>query len=46
MIIHNSQLPHGYKQTEIGVIPEDWDVDKIDFLASMLRRVGQTERRR
>jgi hypothetical protein len=22
----NSQIPEGYKQTEIGVIPEDWEV--------------------
>jgi hypothetical protein len=21
----NYQLPEGYKQTEVGVIPEDWD---------------------
>lgn len=25
----NSQLPDGYKQTDVGIIPEDWDVDKI-----------------
>ena len=24
--INNYQLPEGYKQTEVGVIPEDWDV--------------------
>ena len=23
-------LPAGYKRTEVGVIPEDWDVDRID----------------
>jgi type I restriction enzyme S subunit len=23
--INNYQLPEGYKQTEVGVIPEDWD---------------------
>jgi type I restriction enzyme, S subunit len=27
------QLPEGYKQTEVGVIPEDWRVDRIGFLA-------------
>ena len=21
-----AQIPHGYKQTEVGVIPEDWEV--------------------
>jgi type I restriction enzyme, S subunit len=25
-IITNSQLKDGYKQTEVGIIPEDWDV--------------------
>jgi type I restriction enzyme, S subunit len=23
-------IPPGYKRTEVGVIPEDWDVDRID----------------
>lgn len=27
--INNYQLPKGYKQTEVGVIPEDWDVVPI-----------------
>jgi type I restriction enzyme, S subunit len=27
--ITNSQLKEGYKQTEVGVIPEDWEVDTI-----------------
>jgi len=25
----NSQLPQGYKQTEVGVIPEDWNVKML-----------------
>jgi len=25
----NYQLPTGYKQTEVGVIPEDWDATKL-----------------
>jgi type I restriction enzyme, S subunit len=25
----NSQLPDGYKQTEIGIIPEDWEVKRL-----------------
>jgi type I restriction enzyme S subunit len=24
--INNYQLPEGYKQTEVGVIPEDWEI--------------------
>jgi type I restriction enzyme S subunit len=31
--INNYQLPEGYKQTEIGVIPEDWDVKTIKELS-------------
>jgi type I restriction enzyme S subunit len=30
----NSQLPKGYKQTEVGVIPEDWDVIRLAQLTS------------
>ena len=27
-----AQIPHGYKQTEVGVIPEDWEVMSVrDF---------------
>jgi len=28
------KIPDGYKQTEIGVIPEDWDVVKLNLLAN------------
>lgn len=27
--INNSQLPKGYKQTEVEVIPEDWEVKQL-----------------
>jgi type I restriction enzyme, S subunit len=27
--MNNSQLPEGYKQTEVGVIPEDWKVQSV-----------------
>jgi len=31
-LINNYQVPEGYKKTEVGVIPEDWEVKKIgDF---------------
>lgn len=30
-------VPVGYKQTEVGVIPEDWDVKKIGDLANVIR---------
>ena len=40
-----NNIPKGYKQTEVGVIPEDWEVDKIKNLAhittgSKIRRIG------
>lgn len=25
-----NKIPEGYKQTEVGVIPEDWDIDKLE----------------
>jgi type I restriction enzyme S subunit len=33
--INNYQLPEGYKQTEVGVIPEDWDVCCLDLVAKL-----------
>lgn len=30
----NSQLKNGYKQTEVGVIPEEWEVCRLDSLGS------------
>ncbi len=33
MTIATQKIPAGYKQTDLGVIPEDWDVKKLrDFL--------------
>ena len=41
-------IPQGYKQTEIGVIPEDWDAVKIGDIATvcMCKRIfaEQTEK--
>lgn len=31
---HNSTLKKGYKQTEVGVIPEDWTVNQLNELAT------------
>jgi type I restriction enzyme, S subunit len=28
----NSQVPEGYKQTEVGVIPEDWEITPVHEL--------------
>ena len=33
----NSQLPDGYKQTDVGIIPEDWDVK---YLGELTEKVG------
>jgi type I restriction enzyme, S subunit len=38
--VTNSQLKEGYKQTEVGVIPEDWDVASIGSLASFTSGLG------
>lgn len=35
--IATNGVPVGYKQTEVGVIPEDWDVKKIGDLANVIR---------
>lgn len=35
LTIDNYQLPEGYKQTEVGVIPEDWEVYSLDLLSKL-----------
>jgi type I restriction enzyme, S subunit len=34
--INNYQLPKGYKQTEVGVIPEDWEVRTIGETVTLI----------
>jgi type I restriction enzyme S subunit len=34
--LHSSLIPKGYKQTEVGVIPEDWEVVEIGAMATIL----------
>ena len=31
--ITNSQLKEGYKQTEVGIIPEDWQVKRLKYIS-------------
>lgn len=38
-------LPQGYKQTEIGVIPEDWEVENISDFASITTGGSDTQDR-
>lgn len=33
----NNSIPKGYKKTEIGVIPEDWEVKKLGEIAEIKR---------
>ncbi|MBI4698408.1 MAG: restriction endonuclease subunit S [Nitrospirae bacterium] len=40
-----SNIPTGYKQTEVGVIPEDWATDKIKNLASITTGSKNTQDR-
>jgi len=28
-MVTNKPVPHGYKQTEVGVIPQDWQIDSL-----------------
>lgn len=34
-MVENIKIPKGYKQTDVGVIPEDWDVSTIVKHASI-----------
>lgn len=36
-MMENSQIPEGYKQTEVGVIPEDWELTTIGDFAPLQR---------
>ena len=36
----NNILPQGYKQTELGIIPEDWEVVNLSNLAKVNGRIG------
>ena len=38
--INNYQLPKGYKQTEVGVIPEDWEVDQLTNMTQNQRPIS------
>jgi type I restriction enzyme S subunit len=44
--INNYQLPEGYKQTEVGVIPEDWEVKPLGDFISLQRGYDLTARER
>ena len=35
--VETDRVPPGYKQTEVGVIPEDWEAAKIGAFANILR---------
>ncbi len=36
LALDNSQVPEGYKQTEVGVIPEDWEVTTLGEIGQSL----------
>ena len=38
-LINNNQVPEGYKKTEVGVIPEDWEVVPLKDLIDADRRI-------
>lgn len=33
--MNNDPIKPGYKRTEVGVIPEDWEVKKLDQIADV-----------
>ena len=43
-----NNIPKGYKQTEVGVIPEEWEVQslgsRVDFLDGKRRPVNDSDR--
>ena len=41
-ILNSPLIPPGYKQTEVGMIPEDWEVAKLAAVCSMKSGEGIT----
>ena len=44
--ITNSQLKEGYKQTEVGIIPEDWSVTNLGKFMMLQRGYDLPHRER
>ena len=46
--MREEKIPQGYKQTEIGTIPEDWEISElqnaVDFLDGLRRPVKSGDR--
>ncbi len=42
-MVSDMEIPKGYKQTEVGVIPEDWEVDYIQNLAQITTGAKNTQ---
>ena len=42
-MVEEIKIPEGYKQTEVGVIPEDWDIDEIQNLAEITTGAKNTQ---
>lgn len=40
MIVLEEKIPEGFKETEIGVIPEDWDVNTLDSITGGKRPIS------
>ena len=39
-IIQNGEVPEGYRKTKVGIIPNDWDVDKLGSHAFITKLAG------
>ena len=39
-------LKPGYKQTEVGVIPEEWEVKSLDHIGHVIRGIKPQAQRR
>jgi type I restriction enzyme, S subunit len=40
MVSDSQQIPDGYKQTDVGVIPEDWDEKQLSLTSTLKARIG------
>jgi type I restriction enzyme, S subunit len=40
LLTANSQVPQGYKQTDVGIIPEDWIITALETITDPQRPIS------
>ena len=43
-LIKNGQVPQGYKKTKVGILPEDWEIEKFNSLFDYKKIIAYQEK--